>query len=316
MCYCFMSCCFLNSASTWFFLFFLIINFKTQTVLMRTMTHSENKDGDDEDSIFKSPPRISPNQPITNCNPFGYNTFDNSDILSINYGNAIDIVTHDKSNKSIRKTCTTAKDIQHDPYYGEEEDYNTDHRVYTTIGNVYRSFCFSSFGIKFTIFLNVMMVLINTFLIIYEVILMLKSHSFTSYYNLELPLFYTVFDVVLTVILLVEITLHITAIYQCHVCNYFKYNSDHKIDILVFLLSLFLCILYALDAFNMSDMDSIGLLMLRVVRDFMRFVRCVIFAKFLYDSYVQLRSPTKQMSVSSPGWQHLKIDKQSPFVCL
>ena len=222
-------------------------------------------------------------------------------------------------------------------YYDDGDHYSScdEDDAYDEFGDKYRQFCFSPFGIKFTMILNILMILINTFLICYEIILMVKSHSFTTYYDLQLPIIYSVVDILLTLILLIEISLHLTAIYKCHICNYFKYSHEHKMDVLVFLLSLFLCILYVFNLFDISDMDSISFLVVRIFRDIMRFVRCVLFAKFLYDSYVQLSSPKKKkkkrrrrhhhnhhnlsQSISSScssGWDHLKIDKQPQFVCV
>lgn len=236
--------------------------------------------------------------------------------------------------------------------YEQEDDYNNysscdEDDSYGEFGMKYRQFCFSSNGIKFSIGLNILMVVINTILIVYEIVLMIKSHSFTTYYDAQLPLIYSVIDILLTSILLIEISLHLTAIYKCHICNYFKYSHDHKIDILVFLLSLFLCILYLFNLFGASDMDNISFLVVRIFRDIMRVVRCVIFAKFLYDSYVQLAAPKRSKTRNrrkrirrhhshshshshsysysysitddnscSSGWDHLKTDKQHQFVCV
>merc|ERR1712154_101642 len=143
------------------------------------------------------------------------------------------------------------------------------------------------------------------------IVLMIKTDSFTTYYDYQLPIIYSLFDILLTLILFIEIGLHLTAIYKCHICNYFKYSHQHKIDILVFLLSLFLLLLYVGDVFGTSDMDNISFLILRVVRDCMRFIRCIIFTKFLYDSIIHLKVPASRkdilsMSTScSTGWSHL-----------
>merc|ERR1712154_249814 len=150
------------------------------------------------------------------------------------------------------------------------------------------------------------------------IVLMIKTDSFTTYYDYQLPIIYSLFDILLTLILFIEIGLHLTAIYKCHVCNYFKYTHQHKIDILVFLLSLFLLMLYAGDVFGTSDMDNISFLILRVVRDCMRFIRCIIFTKFLYDSIIHLKigkgknrkDILSQSTSCSSGWSHLKNDKQ------
>ena len=148
------------------------------------------------------------------------------------------------------------------------------------------------------------------------------------YYNLRLPLIYSLFDVVLTVVLLIEISLHLTAIYRCHLCHYFRYSNSHKADVLIFVLSLMLCIIVLFDVFpGVSDMDNMGFLMLRIVRDIMRFVRCIIFTKILYDSIVQLNTPKKERkrrqrrrgsesTSCSTGWDLLRTSKQEQFVCL
>ena len=174
------------------------------------------------------------------------------------------------------------------------------------------------------------MVLINTLLIIYEIILMINSKTGKNYYNFKLPIIYTLFDIILTFILFIEITLHLFVIYKCKICEYVKYNYDHKIDITVFFLSLFLCVIYIGDIFGISDMDNIGFLIIRIIRDIMRFVRCFIFAKFLYDSIVEWKKPKKNRNIfniygthstesssCSSGWeQRMKTEDQTQFVCV
>lgn len=207
----------------------------------------------------------------------------------------------------------------------EEED------CYSEIGEFYRRICFSPKGIKFSILLNGLMVTMNSALIIYEFVLMAQSRAWTVYYDLRLPLIYSLFDVALTVILSLEISLHLTAIYRCHICHYFRYSNSHKVDVLIFVLSLMLCIFVLFDVFpEISDMDNMGFLMLRIIRDIMRFVRCIIFTKILYDSIVQLNTPKKrrrrrwrdrvtsgtQSTSCSSGWDQLRASRQEEFVCL
>ena len=334
----------------------------SRTMQLKQLQFTDDDDGVDsyyDYAAINSPPQglvqhlaTSPRTPIFNNIHFGYNTFDAAVNHSVNDTDNDDTTQQAEMNP-IYSRCNTKKDTeyqynQHIYYYDDdEEDYEEgDELLYTAFSRRYRQFCFSSIGIIFTIFLNILMVLLSTFLIIYECILMVKrylkailclstcvtttttnmlhSDSFSTYYNLQLPRIYYWFDILLTLILFIEISAHLTAIYKCHICNYFKYNNQHKIDILVFLLSLFLLLLYVGDVFNLSVMDNISFLMLRVVRDCMRFIRCIIFTKFLYDSIVHLKSPNKknrkdvlsQSSSCSSGWSHLKNDKQHQFVLL
>eukprot|EP01084_Bolivina_argentea_P246514 412546_1 len=80
---------------------------------------------------------LSPNFPIVNFNPFKYNTFEFAD--------------------------NQTEDVEH-----------IEHDTYSSFGSIYRKCCFSNIGLKFTICLNALMVLINTFLIIYEIALIIK----------------------------------------------------------------------------------------------------------------------------------------------
>jgi len=217
---------------------------------------------------------------------------------------------------------------------GDELNDSDDHSVYNGIGRIYRRICFSPQGIKCSILFNGVMVTMNSALIIYEIVLMAETRAWTQYFDLRLPLIYSLFDVVLTVILLIEISLHLTAIYHCDICHYFRYSNSHKVDVLIFVLSLTLCIIVLFDVFpQISDMDNMGFLMLRVIRDIMRFVRCIIFMKILYDGIVQLHTPQSKKkrrrggmkrrdsysgssTSCSTGWDLLRTSKQEQFVCL
>jgi len=214
----------------------------------------------------------------------------------------------------------------HGPYSerGALTEYGADSVLWSGMGRFYRRLCFSEQGLRFNIALNGVMVTINSVLIAYEVAMMVRCRDWTIYYDLRLPLIYSLLDVVLTVVLLLEISLHLTAIYRCHIVNYFRFSNTHKADVVIFVLSLMLCIVVLFDVFpGLSDMDNMAFLVLRIVRDIMRFVRTLIFAKILFDGIVRLNTPKKkrersrsQSTECSAGWDALRADKQRQFVCL
>jgi len=123
---------------------------------------------------------------------------------------------------------------------------------------------------------------------------MAKAGAWTTYYDMRLPFIYSLFDIALTLILCAEISLQLAALYDCRVCKYFAFSAEHKADVLVFLLSLLLCVFFLFNVFGVSDVDNMGFLALRIVRDVMRIVRCVLFAKFLYDGVVHLQTPMRK----------------------
>merc|ERR1711994_478291 len=88
------------------------------------------------------------------------------------------------------------------------------------------------------------MVLVNTFLLCLEAYLMAKAGAWSPYYDMRLPMVYSLFDVALTLILCAEISLQLAALYECRVCRYLDFSAEHKADVLVFLLSLLLCVFF------------------------------------------------------------------------
>merc|ERR1719334_1659244 len=122
---------------------------------------------------------------------------------------------------------------------------------------------------------------------------MAKAGAWSTYYDMRLPMVYSLFDVALMLILCAEISLQLAALYECRVCRYLDFSAEHKADVLVFLLSLLLCVFFLFNVFGVSDVDNMGFLALRIVRDGMRIVRCVLFAKFLYDGVVHLQTPMR-----------------------
>eukprot|EP00485_Elphidium_margaritaceum_P004090 CAMPEP_0202690726 /NCGR_PEP_ID=MMETSP1385-20130828/5632_1 /ASSEMBLY_ACC=CAM_ASM_000861 /TAXON_ID=933848 /ORGANISM="Elphidium margaritaceum" /LENGTH=194 /DNA_ID=CAMNT_0049346017 /DNA_START=79 /DNA_END=660 /DNA_ORIENTATION=- len=169
-------------------------------------------------SISSTPP-FSDHTPILNpiFNPafFGsYNTFEN------NTNDEICKPSYSDSRTSSNHTSIASSEGGE---YGESpRDMYTDDsdEIYTDFGIAYRQWCFSSSGIKLTMLLNATLIVVNTTLIVYEIALMVKTGSFSLYYDDRLPLIFLIFDVVLTLILFIEISLHLTAIYNCAVCNY------------------------------------------------------------------------------------------------
>ena len=149
---------------------------------------------------------------------------------------------------------------------------------YTKCGNCYRVLCFSSFGIKVSILINLLMILANTFLIVYELYLIYEHKSF---YETKLPFWYILSDLIVTSILLVEIIFNIGAAYNCHCVNYCCSRWDNMMDIIVFLLSAAGCGLYVFDwkQESLDNADNLLILALRVKLLF-RFLSCSVFDFF------------------------------------
>ncbi|ETO27498.1 hypothetical protein RFI_09635 [Reticulomyxa filosa] len=153
---------------------------------------------------------------------------------------------------------------------------------YTRVGTFYRQCCFSKFGIRMTIFLNLCMVIINTFLIIYEALLSIHDHSLI----VNLPWWYVVLDVFILFVLFVEIMFHCSA-YQCHVKEYCSSGCENVVDIIVFVISAIGCALYL------------------ITRDIIRIIRCIWFFRLLYTNMIVFKDEKYYRTYHSPDKSNL-----------
>eukprot|EP01084_Bolivina_argentea_P177484 306908_1 len=152
-------------------------------------------------------------------------------------------------------------------------------------GRCYRLCCFSAFGIKITILLNLAMVLLNSNLIIYEGILIIRQHSVM---HTDLPFWYMICDFIVTIILLFEMVWIFISIHNCSLYKYFKSGWECWIDIIVLILSIGCCAAYYVDITS-TDIDNLTMLFVRVIRDIIRIIRCLWFFKMLYSNLITLK---------------------------
>ena len=205
----------------------------------------------------------------------------------------IDNNSPNKKAISIRSESIAIDNINHNhntrPMRSQTIEIHSDNKGYynydnNTLGRCYRQCCFSSFGIKITIILNIIMILLNSGLIIYEIILIIKDESLM---HTKLPLWYMVCDFIITIILFIEMLFIFGAIYKYNICSYFKSGWECWIDIVVLILSIGCCAAYYFD-FTTADVDNLTMLFVRVIRDIIRIVRCLWFFKMLYSNLIRL----------------------------
>eukprot|EP01083_Nonionella_stella_P176430 617285_1 len=155
-------------------------------------------------------------------------------------------------------------------------------RVYSCCGTIYRKCCFTASGMKLILSTNILLVLLNIYLIIYEAILLSTSKG---YLDTSLPLSFFICDVLITVVLSLEVLLHWHIGYMCNCYQYLcKSTMDNKIDAVVMVLSVLCCILYSTDFDNSEDMDNFLFLGIRITRDVIRIIRCYFFFRLLHEN--------------------------------
>ena len=160
-----------------------------------------------------------------------------------------------------------------------------DHAVYTICGEWYRKCCFTDIGMKAMLAVNISLVLLNLFLIVYQVIIVWNeglSYYLHSKHSAPMPIIFFVCDLIITAILIIEVVLHWSIGYLCSCQQYLCYSTwDNKVDLVVMILSVLCCIFYATDFAGSSDIDNFVFLAIRIMRDIIRIVRCYFFFKLL-----------------------------------
>ena len=155
--------------------------------------------------------------------------------------------------------------------------------IYTFCGEWYRKCCFTDIGMKAILAVNISLVLLNLFLIIYQVIIV-WNEGFDYYIHSKqhLPLIFFVCDLIITVILIIEVVLHWYIGYLCSCQQYLCFSTwDNKVDLVVMILSVLCCIFYATDFAGSSDIEEFVFLGIRILRDIIRILRCYFFFKLL-----------------------------------
>lgn len=155
-------------------------------------------------------------------------------------------------------------------------------RIYTFTGELYRRCCFTDTGMKFLLSVNIVLVLLNMFLIIYEIILVFKAGRYHDILSTNLPIEFFICDLLITIILIIEVLLHWYIGYMCSCWQYLCNSTcDNKIDVIVMTISVICCVLYGTDFDDSSDIDNLLFLAIRILRDFVRIIRCFFFFKLL-----------------------------------
>ena len=157
--------------------------------------------------------------------------------------------------------------------------------IYSVCGTWYRNCCFTDAGMKAMLVVNISLVLLNLFLIIYQVIIV-WNEGFYYYIHAKqakpLPIIFFVCDLVITVVLIIEVTLHWSIGYLCSCQQYLCFSTwDNKVDLVVMILSVLCCIFYATDFEGSSDIEEFIFLAIRIMRDIIRILRCYFFFKLL-----------------------------------
>eukprot|EP00485_Elphidium_margaritaceum_P007177 CAMPEP_0202710532 /NCGR_PEP_ID=MMETSP1385-20130828/22503_1 /ASSEMBLY_ACC=CAM_ASM_000861 /TAXON_ID=933848 /ORGANISM="Elphidium margaritaceum" /LENGTH=225 /DNA_ID=CAMNT_0049370087 /DNA_START=150 /DNA_END=827 /DNA_ORIENTATION=+ len=133
-----------------------------------------------------------------------------------------------------------------------------------------------------TIVVNLMLVLMNVFLVIYEAVL-ISQHNFA--FGTNLPEWFFICDLLITIFLILEVLGHWYIGYDCD-CRQFVAIStwDNKVDVMTMLISVVCCALYATDFGSSSDIDNLLFLSVRISRDIIRIIRCFFFFRLLHGS--------------------------------
>merc|ERR1719499_3076664 len=137
------------------------------------------------------------------------------------------------------------------------------------------------------------MVLLNSGMIIYEILLIIQQHTVI---HTDLPLWYMIADITVTGILLIEMLLSIAILHAFNLCKYLR-HWECWVDMVVVTLSIGCCIMYYIDLTSES-MDNLTMLFVRIIRDVFRIGRTLWFFKMLYSNLIRLESRRKKSAHS------------------
>ena len=186
--------------------------------------------------------------------------------------------------------------------------------VYSSFGELYRKLCFTQIGMIFVSTFNIIIVLINIIFTIYEIIYMIQTKSY-----LQLPSkTFIIFDIIITLILLIEILLNIILGYQCKCIEFICYSTyDNFIDTIIGIVSILDCVIIYIIMFHLiktndyNNIENISFLFVRIIRDFIRILRCIYFVKYLSTNIVKWTHDNK---ISKSGWDIFANQSKSVFI--
>eukprot|EP01083_Nonionella_stella_P197956 727297_1 len=225
--------------------------------------------------------------------PFqGYNTFIAADEGGIEYDKSVAMINKHPTQSMfsmysmhcVHSISTLNKQLSH--AFTDFTPPRTE-QIYSFCGSLYRNICFTSNGMKLILVINMMLVSLNVFLIVYEGILLSQS-SFDEYYlDTNLPKLFFICDLIITVILVIEVVLHWYIGYMCSCAEYLcKSTLDNKVDVIVLILSILCCVLYGTNFEHSSDIDNLLFLAIRIIRDVIRIVRCYFFFQLIHGNFL------------------------------
>jgi len=144
--------------------------------------------------------------------------------------------------------------------------------------------CYSRAGFIFQIVLNVFFIALNVFLIVYEHVVSTSSEVNTLWW-------YVALDILLVAALVIEVCVRQIQ-FGCSFRRYFAL-LENKFDVFITVFSCACLVLYVWD-FNRQDGTVTAeaqtvITVARIVRDVVRIVRILFFAKALFHSFVDFR---------------------------
>jgi len=142
-----------------------------------------------------------------------------------------------------------------------------------------RSFCYSTPGFITQVGINVFMMMLNLFLIIYEAI----ELSPFSTNPLKTPVWFICCDLIILLVLLFEVLARLVE-YNCNWSRYIDHFSN-RVDIAILIFSVAACLVYFFeDNVTTQAGSNFTFLMVRIFRDVTRMLRCVWFLSQVYSS--------------------------------
>lgn len=176
-------------------------------------------------------------------------------------------------------------DFQTDPIASNVSFFHHEEKWQQKIGEGVRFFCLSKYGYTLQIAVNLSMLLLNAYLIIYE-LLYLKSFSYSSQPS---PSWFISCEVFIVIVLLIEIIVRY-AEYEFDFRSYFR-EFGNLGDLLVLFVSIAVLIIYFFENdVTTRAQDNLSLLFVRIFRDIVRLARCIWFMFTLYESVVVFES--------------------------
>lgn len=151
-----------------------------------------------------------------------------------------------------------------------------------SVGERTRLFCYSKGGLVVQIGVNTVMLILNLFLILYE---LFKLNPFSEHPQASPPWFIAC-DLFIVFVLFVEVLARF-AVFEFSVSSYLRQWSNAA-DIIILILSIAACMVYIVEEdVTTRAQDNFSFLIIRISRDLIRLVRCFWFISTVYESVVE-----------------------------